>query len=472
MLRTALYCGLAVLASALNANAEVIIKDGDDLIIDGQDYGFVTVDAFEPGQTCKDERGSDYDCGERARATLSSMIVGEPAECSTVGTAGERLLATCIVGDVDLESAMVAEGWAFPRRDFQPHLPERFAKLCATEAEARDAKRGAWAGTFDIPYVQKRGRQDLSEIACPEFPIAGASAETTAEATGLANSEWSWWDREIVAAIIGAVSGILAAAIAAGLLIWQVGRQLRNAIESTRENERLELKLDVYREVVSLCSSSSTAEIDLLNYVRLFDHAVKQARAQEQNGKAVWIPDSNVPRLLELKKAFDEGIVELALATERWEVIDPRTYIFRKAFHIGSGRVLSAFSSYFEVALKTMPEEPSMQLGAVEWRPPDDQMSESLEAAGSNLIEALMDVSGYTSDFQLAMQNLLLGDLFENQLPARTPLDPEVTVITLDNHEELARYFDNETAEGRKLKGAEDKVRAEVATHPDAPVGQ
>ena len=40
------------------------------------------------------------------------------------------------------------------------------------EKEAREAKRGAWSGSFDIPFVQKRGaKEKVSLVSCPDFPI-------------------------------------------------------------------------------------------------------------------------------------------------------------------------------------------------------------------------------------------------------------------------------------------------------------
>ncbi len=48
-----------------------------------------------------------------------------------------------------------------------------------------------------------------------------------------------------------------------------------------------------------------------------------------------------------------------------------------------------------------------------------------------------VDVVAYTEDFLTEMQNALLGDLFETQLPPRQPLDPNRRVVTLECAEEL-----------------------------------
>ena len=163
-----------LLALAATTRAETIVKDGDDIIIDGRDHRFVTVDAFEPGQTCKDGQGLEYDCGARAKHTLETIVGKQPVECQEFKE-GDRKFSRCRAGNVDLEIALVRAGWAFPRRDFKPHDPDRFAELCTIEKEAREAKRGAWSGTFEIPFVQKgggRGKKKVADVVCPGFPIA------------------------------------------------------------------------------------------------------------------------------------------------------------------------------------------------------------------------------------------------------------------------------------------------------------
>ena len=93
---------------------------------------------------------------------------------------------------------MVSAGWAFPRRDFRPHDPERFDILCDVEAGAREAKRGAWAGSFDIPIIQKG--EEVSDIAC--FENSSPEAEEPSSVT-----DKSWLGSEVLAAPSGGLAG-------------------------------------------------------------------------------------------------------------------------------------------------------------------------------------------------------------------------------------------------------------------------
>jgi hypothetical protein len=128
---------------------------------------------------------------------------------------------------------MVRAGWAFPRGDFTPHDPKRFAELCSIEKEAREAKRGAWSGTFDIPFVQKGGgrrKTKVADVTCPGFPVATAVAKSgeprklRAHADegkrGPDESEF-WWNWSIAA--VSALA-TLAAVIVALFGNWIVAR--------------------------------------------------------------------------------------------------------------------------------------------------------------------------------------------------------------------------------------------------------
>jgi len=51
-----------------------------------------------------------------------------------------RWLATCWVGDVEINRRLVEQGWAVS-----------FGRYHAAERDAQKAKRGLWAGEFDRP---------------------------------------------------------------------------------------------------------------------------------------------------------------------------------------------------------------------------------------------------------------------------------------------------------------------------------
>ena len=61
----------------------------------------------------------------------------------------DRVVSQCFVGDVDVNEWLVAQGLALAYRRYS-------LAYVAAEDEARDAGRGMWAGTFELPWEWRR----------------------------------------------------------------------------------------------------------------------------------------------------------------------------------------------------------------------------------------------------------------------------------------------------------------------------
>lgn len=127
----------------------------------------------------------------------------------------------------------------------------------------------------------------------------------------------------------------------------------------------------------------------------------------------------------------------------------------------------AVWQPYFSVALARMPREipgHAQQGTLLPWQPPSEHDLQRLEESSSDFIDRLMNLKGYINDFQTEMQNLLLGELFDRTLPPREPVAPKIAV-RLDRHDELATYFNEETAWGRE----NTRIQAEVRAVPSPP---
>ena len=138
--------------------------DGDSFNIEIRIHG---IDAPETRQTCKDAKGDDYPCGERANEAMEKLLGGNTVDCEKVDqdTKYGRPVAICIADGVDVGAAMVDQGLAVAYREFSD-------KYVPNENRAKAAKRGLWAGTFEMPWdYRKRMRNGLPS------PLAGPSGE-------------------------------------------------------------------------------------------------------------------------------------------------------------------------------------------------------------------------------------------------------------------------------------------------------
>ncbi len=122
------------------------VGDGDGLTFDGTRVRLVGIDAPELMQNCDAVAGGRHACGEEARAHLAALIDEREVSCrwSRLDRYG-RLLGECRAGDLDLNSAMVRDGWAVA-----------YGAHGAEEAEAKAAGRGIWSGSFVPPEEWRR----------------------------------------------------------------------------------------------------------------------------------------------------------------------------------------------------------------------------------------------------------------------------------------------------------------------------
>ncbi|WP_373086942.1 thermonuclease family protein [Sneathiella sp.] len=131
----------------------VHIVDGDTLWMKGQKIRLAGIDAPESQQTCISTSRSRYQCGIAARNFLKDLIADQPVQCDSrsMDKYG-RLLATCYIGTRDINAEMVSAGWAVAYR----HYSDKYA---AKEDIAKQAEKGIWDGSFQIPWVWRRDHE-------------------------------------------------------------------------------------------------------------------------------------------------------------------------------------------------------------------------------------------------------------------------------------------------------------------------
>lgn len=127
------------------------VVDGDSLEIGATRIRLFGVDAPEYRQLCKDGAGRDYPCGFAARDALSAIANGQTVSCTPAeGRSYDRIVAICTANGQDLGEAMVRAGRAI---ELPAHSKGRYT---AAERDAREAKRGLWAGSFERPSDWRR----------------------------------------------------------------------------------------------------------------------------------------------------------------------------------------------------------------------------------------------------------------------------------------------------------------------------
>jgi endonuclease YncB( thermonuclease family) len=96
---------------------------------------------------------------------LRSVVGAREVSCTSIETDRYgRAVAVCRIGELEINGEMVRLGWAvaYSRHSFS------YMRL---EAEARGAKRGIWAGSFETPKdYRARLRLVQGDLGEPDLP--------------------------------------------------------------------------------------------------------------------------------------------------------------------------------------------------------------------------------------------------------------------------------------------------------------
>ncbi len=102
------------------------VIDGDTIEIHGQRIRLHGIDAPESGQTCLDAAGRKWRCGQRAALALQDLIGRRTVTCDErdVDRYG-RIVGRCLVGELDINEWLVAQGLALAYRQVLARLRRR-----------------------------------------------------------------------------------------------------------------------------------------------------------------------------------------------------------------------------------------------------------------------------------------------------------------------------------------------------------
>lgn len=174
MIRTSHIITTAIIALAINAigysNAHgegvtiaggpARVIDGDTIALRGVRLRLHAIDAPEAAQTCQRE-GQPYECGTASTRALQAMAEGRDLLCEWRDTdRHRRLVAECWPMDStgkregeSINAQMVRSGHAIAYRKYS-------AAFIDHEREAREGKRGMWAGEFQQPESFRHARKE------------------------------------------------------------------------------------------------------------------------------------------------------------------------------------------------------------------------------------------------------------------------------------------------------------------------
>ena len=280
---------------------------------------------------------------------------------------------------------------------------------------------------------------------------------------------WQSLAPQIQAAVISGGVTLVAAVLGFGGIIWQIGRQARNAIRQNRDNEATKLKLEIYKQIAETCEAATDAGIGLSGFIRLLFAQTELVRAAHKAGQQCALPSGRTPDLLQKLSSSNSAAIRIVTTIEQWQIIDARMDVFTFGINVALHDLREAFhGQFFPAILPAIPVANPQTSELFPWLPlPEDQTAE-LKRRGDAVISAVETIVAYVDDFRREMQNLLLGQLFHpNQVKLREPLDPDSFPIRLDQRDTLVRHFKNDTAWGHNNKKTDADVRSAILKKRD-----
>jgi endonuclease YncB( thermonuclease family) len=139
-----------LLAMPLAQAQQILIIDGDTLRLDGVEIRLEGIDAPEWDQICSKADGKEFWCGASAMQKLSKIISQGPLTCNSDGLDRYgRILAHCVVGQIDINREMVSSGYAMAYVKYS-------GEYLADENVAKEQKSGLWAGFWQEPWKWRK----------------------------------------------------------------------------------------------------------------------------------------------------------------------------------------------------------------------------------------------------------------------------------------------------------------------------
>ncbi len=135
---------------------EAIAISGDTFRMGNEVFYLYGVSAPKLNQTCINNIGRHYSCGNSSKLFLAEKLQENQPVCTTISSApkqGDAVPAICNIGKYDLGALMISGGWAIPSTSGG-------IVYVAYETEAKKRKQGMWQGAFSSPWEWERVQAD------------------------------------------------------------------------------------------------------------------------------------------------------------------------------------------------------------------------------------------------------------------------------------------------------------------------
>jgi hypothetical protein len=231
----------------------------------------------------------------------------------------------------------------------------------------------------------------------------------------------------LISGLITASTTALSAAFGFGVVYFQLGRQGRNAIEQSRKNEALKLKVQIYQSVTETADKAEAA-------IREFSSFLTQLGFHASVDRLKDSAQFSFTEYNRLQNGAVSAVLDIMSIVEKWRIIDSKLTLFNRVISMGIDSHRDAVTKSAYLMMATLPHMGHETL----WQQSDEATRNAIRNQVDAEIWHIGRLSAWMIDFKVEMQVLLLGELFSNGIVTRRdPPDPEQFCIRLDRYEEI-----------------------------------
>jgi hypothetical protein len=240
-------------------------------------------------------------------------------------------------------------------------------------------------------------------------------------------------------------------------VIYQMERQHKDSCLLQLSNHKEELKLKVYKEISEYVSCAMQKYVENQNIInsimRQYHNCIICQDANSNPSPKIYTKDTE---LSDAHLCMCRSLTQLMDKLAEYEIVDKNIEIFRTALASAAQLILEAYLEFLRQIFPYLPcdvsKERIEQLGVnvKHVKSPIQQDIEEIEQSFNSYTEANLEGYCFVSDLSREAQNILLGDLFNNQVPPRKPSDSHYVVVTTkpEEIERLRVYFKEKDDDG------------------------
>lgn len=272
------------------------------------------------------------------------------------------------------------------------------------------------------------------------------------------------WRLKILIELLGIFAGIAA-------IIFQMSRQHRSNLQLQKNNFKEKLHLEIYQGLIKGIDDTSNILSKVSAKSSNIPISLETYCSQAASGVSPTPPRYRALDFSEAHHALIKSVAKLFHIFERYTIAVPKFRIFQIGLNSAIHDTNEAYQPFFQKLLEYLPidvQEADRKPGSppviVPAIPNIGELKFILEL-GQKYNNTLVVIVGFLHDLTVEAQNILLGSLFENRVPSRQPLGPNVVVITTDKDsmEKLEKYFKEETSWGKNKKQIEADILSNIS---------